>query len=364
MVVFPFGFSRADEEQIDGAAARLTELNSESLSRSFVWVGGGSKSALKTCNDDECVDAGGIARRVNHPAPGSIEPVCVWLLDSSDDSDTAENDERHLKDEKRASLRSHFITIREEDTDRLEPGEYLNDTLIDFWMQWYVASPHVMVLNRCPHLIRFCLLFFILRIWRKEKHWEDCPVHIFTTHFYTALKESGTKAVTSWTANKKIDIFRKKFILIPVNQGEHWSLCCVVNPGAILNNVMALNKDPGEDKPYPCILFFDSLKAHPTAAIARKVRKWLNSEWKRLDKASNQANQDESNPFTKFSLLVHNPKGEYLDVLYRPAVTVSLNGISCAHVFLFQFRIRTTVGIVAYLYVAMLMRCTQCAIAI
>ena len=34
------------------------------------------------------------------------------------------------------SERSHFLTIREEDMDRLEHGEYLNDTLVDFWMQW------------------------------------------------------------------------------------------------------------------------------------------------------------------------------------------------------------------------------------
>jgi Ulp1 family protease len=104
----------------------------------------------------------------------------------------------------------------------------------------------------------------------------------------------------------------------------------VVNPGAILNNVKALNKDPGDDKPYPCILFFDSLKAHPKAAIARKVRNWLNSEWKRLEKASNQVvNQDKSKPFQPTSLLVHNPKGEILGCIVSSSVTVSLNGISC-----------------------------------
>lgn len=34
--------------------------------------------------------------------------------------------------------RAHFLTVRVEDYERLEPGEFLNDTLIDFWMQWYV----------------------------------------------------------------------------------------------------------------------------------------------------------------------------------------------------------------------------------
>lgn len=34
------------------------------------------------------------------------------------------------------SGRTHYLTIRNEDMDRLEPGEFLNDTLIDFFMRW------------------------------------------------------------------------------------------------------------------------------------------------------------------------------------------------------------------------------------
>jgi Ulp1 family protease len=43
--------------------------------------------------------------------------------------------EAKLDDGKRKS-RGHFLTIREEDLSRLSPGEFLNDTLVDFWMQW------------------------------------------------------------------------------------------------------------------------------------------------------------------------------------------------------------------------------------
>ena len=34
--------------------------------------------------------------------------------------------------------RAHFLTIRVDDYERLDSGEFLNDTLIDFWMQWCV----------------------------------------------------------------------------------------------------------------------------------------------------------------------------------------------------------------------------------
>ena len=155
----------------------------------------------------------------------------------------------------------------------------------------------------------FCLMFFIIRIWRKEKHLEECPVHFFSTHFYPwLLEEGGLKRVSSWTAQKNIDVFRKKWIFIPINHADtHWSLCCVVNPGFILNSVEALKKDPRDDEPYPCILYFDSMRGHAKETLVLNVQKWLNSEWTRLDKATNR---NESKPFNDSSLPVHNPKGE------------------------------------------------------
>ena len=41
--------------------------------------------------------------------------------------------------------------------------------------------------------------------------------------------EKKPSSVASWT--KKIDIFKKKLIFVPVNDDKHWSLCVIVNPG-------------------------------------------------------------------------------------------------------------------------------------
>jgi Ulp1 family protease len=151
------------------------------------------------------------------------------------------------------------------------------------------------------------LLFFTVRIWQKEKHLKGCPVHFFTTHFYTTLSKEGPNGVSRWTERKKIDVFSKKFIFIPVNEGLHWSLCIVVNPGAILNNLKELNEAPADEELYPCILFFDSLKAHRKQVVARNIRNWLNSEWKRLKKSKSR---EEDDPFKINSMLVHDPRGE------------------------------------------------------
>jgi len=52
----------------------------------------------------------------------------------------------------------------------------------------------------------------------------------------STLKSEGLEAVASWTVNKKINVFEKKLIFIPINANLHWSLCVVVNPGLIANS--------------------------------------------------------------------------------------------------------------------------------
>ena len=76
----------------------------------------------------------------------------------------------------------------------------------------------------------------LVRISRGESQKRDSDVHFFTSHFMTTLKNEGTQAVSSWTANKNINVFKKRLIFVPVNADLHWSLCVVVNPGLIANN--------------------------------------------------------------------------------------------------------------------------------
>jgi len=151
----------------------------------------------------------------------------------------------------KSGQRSHFIEVRVEDYERLDTGQWLNDSLVDMWMQW--ISRHI----TCKR---------------------SSNVHFFTSHFYTTLVSEGVEGVKSWTAKKNIDIFNKKLIFIPINKTLHWSLCVVVNPGAITPQV------DDEDPQFPCMLFFDSLNMHRKSRVHGKVLKWLNSEWKRTQK--------------------------------------------------------------------------------
>lgn len=127
-------------------------------------------------------------------------------------------------------------------------------------------------------------------ISRKEDA-RSTDVHFFSTQFFSKLTEGGPEAVSSWTAKKNINIFKKKFIFIPVNDRMHWSLCIVVNAGKIehaLDYYEDLEQGGREDSPYrdkdaPFMLFLDSLKAHRKASVRNHVIKWLNSEAERLN---------------------------------------------------------------------------------
>ena len=44
--------------------------------------------------------------------------------------------EGNIADGTKKPTKAHYVTIREDDKERLCPGQFLNDTLVDFWMRW------------------------------------------------------------------------------------------------------------------------------------------------------------------------------------------------------------------------------------
>jgi Ulp1 family protease len=60
--------------------------------------------------------------------------------------------------------------------------------------------------------------------------------HQYQPFFYSTLvNEDIVSAVASWTRSDRraMDIFQKKFIIIPINKDYHWTLAVIVNQGVI-----------------------------------------------------------------------------------------------------------------------------------
>jgi Ulp1 protease family, C-terminal catalytic domain len=90
-----------------------------------------------------------------------------------------------------------------EDLHRLNDGEFLNDNLIEFYINWL----------------------------QDKNPTENNQVHFFSTHFYSALTAQRSrinhKAVERWT--KQVDIFSYDFVVVPVNEAYHWYLALICN---------------------------------------------------------------------------------------------------------------------------------------
>ncbi|CAI5730394.1 unnamed protein product [Peronospora destructor] len=111
------------------------------------------------------------------------------------------------------------ISVTLGDVDRLVPGEFLNDNIIDFYLRF---------------------------LWRHLDSLQQQQMYFFTAHFFSQL--NGTNGahelstadpdarftrVARWT-HKETNLFDKRFLFIPINDSFHWSLAVFCNPGSAI----------------------------------------------------------------------------------------------------------------------------------
>jgi len=116
---------------------------------------------------------------------------------------------------------SRSVAITNGDMKRLADGEFLNDTLIEFGLKWELSQ----IEKRSPELV--------------------ASIHLFNSFFFQKLSGCKSKEKTAageaeayagvrkWT--KGIDIFKKDFLVIPINEHMHWYFMIVLNPGKLLD---------------------------------------------------------------------------------------------------------------------------------
>ncbi|KAG9315733.1 hypothetical protein JVU11DRAFT_3380 [Chiua virens] len=104
------------------------------------------------------------------------------------------------------------LSVMQSDLRRLQPEEYLNDTLIEFGLKLWLND-----------------------LRQKDPSFAD-QIHVFSSFFYKKLNrknpEEGYKSVRKWTA--KVDLFTKKYVIVPINENLHWYLAIICEPGHTL----------------------------------------------------------------------------------------------------------------------------------
>ncbi|KAB2603334.1 hypothetical protein D8674_004339 [Pyrus ussuriensis x Pyrus communis] len=151
------------------------------------------------------------------------------------------------------------VSISKRDLELLQPEKFINDTIVDFYIQ-YLKS----------------------KIQPEEKH----RFHFFNSFFFRKLADldkdqssacegkAAFQVVHKWT--RKVNVFEKDYIFIPVNYSLHWSLIVICHPGEVVNikdeKIESLSK-------VPCILHMDSIKGSHRG-LENLVRRYLCEEWK------------------------------------------------------------------------------------
>ncbi|WYZ38646.1 hypothetical protein EsH8_III_000560 [Colletotrichum jinshuiense] len=110
-------------------------------------------------------------------------------------------------------------SVYADDILRLEEGEYLNDSLIGFYLRYLQVN-----------------------LEQENKALSD-RIYIMNTYFYPKLTDVKAgrginyDGVKSWTA--KIDLFSFDYIVVPVNESAHWYLAIICNPAKLLKTTKA-----------------------------------------------------------------------------------------------------------------------------
>ncbi|XP_068561160.1 sentrin-specific protease 7 isoform X2 [Cebidichthys violaceus] len=110
------------------------------------------------------------------------------------------------------------ITVTMEDLRCLDTGHFLNDVIIDFYLKYVLQNASAAVAER-SHIFSS---FFYKQLTRRDNASEGVTTD-------SCQRQRRHQRVKTWT--RHVDIFKKDFLFVPVNQEAHWYLVVICFPG-------------------------------------------------------------------------------------------------------------------------------------
>ncbi|XP_024976442.1 probable ubiquitin-like-specific protease 2B isoform X1 [Cynara cardunculus var. scolymus] len=158
------------------------------------------------------------------------------------------------------------VSVSKRDVDLLQPDTFVNDTIIDFYIKY--------LKNKIKPEERHRFHFFNSFFFRKLADLDKDPLDAFEG-------KEAFQRVRKWT--RKVNLFQKDYVFIPVNYNYHWSLIVMCHLGEV-----ATYKDEDVTKliKVSCVLHMDSLRGTHTG-LKDLMQSYLREEWKgRVKEAS------------------------------------------------------------------------------
>ncbi|XP_029315372.1 LOW QUALITY PROTEIN: sentrin-specific protease 7 [Cottoperca gobio] len=127
------------------------------------------------------------------------------------------------------------ITVTLEDLQCLDIGHFLNDVIIDFYLKYVLLSASDAVAER-SHIFSS---FFYKQLTRRDNASEGVTSD-------SCQRQRRHHRVKTWT--RHVDIFKKDFLFVPVNQEAHWYLVVICFPGLDETKSEAWRRPNSEDE--------------------------------------------------------------------------------------------------------------------
>ncbi|XP_068303549.1 probable ubiquitin-like-specific protease 2B isoform X2 [Pyrus communis] len=162
---------------------------------------------------------------------------------------------------------SDAVSISKRDVDLLQPETFINDTIIDFYIKYLKNQ----IQPEKQHRYHFFNSFFFRKLADLDK--DPSSVSDGRAAFHRVRK---------WT--RKVDLFEKDYIFIPINFNLHWSLIVICHLGEVPKHN---GGDSGNLLKVPCILHMDSIKGSHTG-LKNLIQSYLWEEWKERKKETSE----------------------------------------------------------------------------
>ncbi|KAJ9174962.1 hypothetical protein P3X46_013554 [Hevea brasiliensis] len=151
------------------------------------------------------------------------------------------------------------VSISKRDVELLRPGTFINDTIIDFYIKFLKNK----ILPKDQHRFHFFNSFFFRKLADLDKDPRNA-----------CEGRAAFQRVRKWT--RKVNLFKKDYIFIPVNYSLHWSLIVICHPGEVAN---FRDDECGRALKVPCILHMDSIRGSHRG-LKNLIQSYLCEEWK------------------------------------------------------------------------------------